>query len=49
MLVLTIFVTVVTIKCKYSSNEFIFPADFNYYMGLEIYVQVKHGEMLVCM
>lgn len=46
MLVLTLFGTLVTIKCKYSSEMFIFPAYINHYMGLETCIQVKHGEMV---
>jgi len=46
LLVLTIFGTIVTIKCKYSGEVLILPSYFNYYMGLKTGVQVKHGEMV---
>jgi len=46
LLARTIFSTVITIKYKYCSEGFIFPSQFNYYMVLEISVQVKHGEMV---
>jgi len=47
--VLTVFDTVVTIKCKYSGKGFIIPAHYNLYIRLKTWFQIKdEGLVSLC-